>query len=190
MKRKTFFRASLAVALVSILGTVSALIHAQSKADFPSRPIKLIVPYGPGGVTDVVARLVADEASKTLGQAIVVENKPGVNGTLGAMQMVNTDPDGYTLSVVPIGIFRLPHIQKTSYEPLRDLTFISMLAGYSYAIAVRNYAPWKNIADLVEHSRQKPNSISLWHTVHLFQPASGDGGTGPFSQRRVDAYSF
>jgi Tripartite tricarboxylate transporter family receptor len=120
----------------------------------------LIVPYGPGGVTDVVARLVADEASKTLGQAIVVENKPGVNGTLGAMRMVNTEPDGYTLSVVPIGIFRLPHIQKTSYEPLRDLMFISMLAGYLYAIAVRNDAPWKNVADLVEHSRQKPNSIS------------------------------
>ena len=138
MQRRRFFRVALAaagVALTAPLGT-----QALAADDFPTRPIRLIVPYGAGGVTDQVTRALADAASRELGQAIVVENKPGVSGTLGATQVGTAEPDGYTLSMAPVVIFRLPHVQKMRYDPLKDLTYISMIADYNFAVAVKKDA--------------------------------------------------
>ena len=156
----TRFLTAFLTTLACSLGAVPG-VHAQpAGSSYPSRPIKLIVPFGPGGVTDIVARVVADGASKTLGQPIVVENKPGVNGTLAPSQLVGMQPDGYTLCVAALGIFRMPYLQPMRFEPVRDFTFVSMLAGYSYAIAVRSDSPWKTFEELVAHSRRDPDSIS------------------------------
>jgi len=116
----------LAAGMMVLASAGSAPALAQ---DFPNHPIRLIIPYSAGGVTDVVGRALAEQSGKRLGQTVVVENKTGANGTLGATQMLNTAPDGYTVTMVPIGIFRMPHITGTRYDPVKDLTYISMIAG-------------------------------------------------------------
>ncbi len=108
----------------------------------------------------MVGRALAEQSGKRLGQTVVVENKTGANGTLGATQMLNTAPDGYTVTMVPIGIFRMPHITGTRYDPVKDLTYISMIAGYNYYVAVASDSPWKTLDDLVAYAKSKPDTIS------------------------------
>ncbi len=146
--------AAAAMALAATAGTPAL---AQ---DYPSHPIRLIIPYSAGGVTDVVGRALAEQSGKRLGQTVVVENKTGANGTLGATQMLNTAPDGYTVTMVPIGIFRMPHITGTRYDPIKDLTYISMIAGYNYYVAVSADSPWKTLGDLVDYAKAKPDALS------------------------------
>lgn len=128
--------------------------------DYPTRPIKLIVPYSAGGVTDQYGRTFAELAGKRLGQPITIENKPGANGTLGAVQMTNTDPSGYTLAMIPIGVFRMPHITGAQYDPLKDLTYLGAMVGFNYYIVVNADSPWKSIKDLVEHTKRKTQPVS------------------------------
>src|SRR5690349_24456811 len=100
----------------SLLGVAPA--HAQN---FPNKPITLIVPWPAGGSTDRHMRLLAELASKHLGQNIIVENKPGAGGTLGPGMMAQTaKPDGYTIAQFPMGMLRMPHMQKTPWNPLTD----------------------------------------------------------------------
>ncbi|KDC09350.1 tripartite tricarboxylate transporter family receptor domain protein, partial [Bordetella bronchiseptica E012] len=128
-------------------------------ADYPQRPITLVVPYAAGGTTDILGRALAEALAGELKQAVVVENKPGANGTRGASGMKQARPDGYTLTMVPLGVFRQPYIQQVNYDPLKDLTYVSMVGGYNYAIAVADKAPWKTIQELIEHARSHPGEI-------------------------------
>lgn len=160
MQRRSVLRLALAGAAVAA-GTLPSLATAD---EFPSRPIRLIVPYGAGGVTDQVARALADAAGRELGQSIVVENKPGVSGTLGATQMVTTEPDGYTLSMAPVVIFRLPHVQKMRYDPLKDLTYVSMIADYNFAVAVKKDAKWQTMQELIAEAKASKRGISYGTT--------------------------
>ena len=84
---------------------------------FPSRTIRYICPWPAGGSTDIVMRAFAESAGKALGQTVLVENKPGAGGTLGAIELVNARPDGYTLAQLPISVFRIPHMQKVQFDP-------------------------------------------------------------------------
>lgn len=144
-----------ALAAASALGGLSA--HAQA---YPNKPIKVIVPYSAGGVTDQYGRAFADAMGKKLGQSVVVENKAGANGTLGAVQMLNTDPAGYTITMIPIGVFRMPHITGAQYDPIKDLTYLGSLVGFNYYIVVNASSPWKSIADLVEYSKRQAGPVS------------------------------
>ncbi|TMS59175.1 tripartite tricarboxylate transporter substrate binding protein [Imbroritus primus] len=144
-----------AAALLSML--VAGGAAAQS---FPDRPIRLIVPYAAGGITDQVARQLTDIAAKKLGQPIVVDNRPGVNGTMGATQLVGQPADGYLLSMAPIGVFRVPHMQKTRFDPRKDFTYISMIAGYSSAVGVNADSPYKTLKDLVNAAKAPGANIS------------------------------
>jgi len=137
----------------------AALAAPASASGYPQRPITLIVPYAPGGTTDILGRALGEALSKTLKQTVVVENKPGANGTLGVVNLKRAKPDGYTLSMIPLGVFRQPYIQSVSYDPLKDLTYVSMVGGYNYAIAVKTDAPWKSIQELVEHARKHPGEV-------------------------------
>ncbi len=136
---------------------------AQAQA-FPSRPIKLICPWPAGGSTDIVMRAFAESAGKTLGGQMIVENKPGAGGTLGAVELVNAKPDGYTLSQLPLGIFRLPHMQKVQFDPLKDLTYVACLTGYTFGIVVRADSPLKTMKDLVDYAKANPGKLSYGST--------------------------
>lgn len=156
--KKLFATALTGVALLA--GAVPTAAQNSSPAEFPNRTIKLIVPYTAGGVTDQMGRMFAEHAGKRLGQSVVVDNKTGANGTLGAVQMLSTDPAGYTLTMLPIGTFRMPHITGTQYDPLKDLTYISIIAGFNYYIAVNASQPWKSVAELVAFAKKSPSNVS------------------------------
>ena len=106
-----------------VCGLAGALLAWPAVAqNFPDKPVTLIVPYSAGGPTDVAMRALADAAAKHLGQRIIVENRTGVAGTLGPATMVNAKPDGYLISQMPITVFRVPYMQKGSFDPLNDFT--------------------------------------------------------------------
>ena len=153
-----------------LLGTAAAgaaalalpsLARAQA---FPARPIRYICPWPAGGSTDAVIRALAESAGKTLGQQVIVENKPGAGGMLGANELVNAKPDGYTLSQLPHGVFRIPHMQKTTFDTLTDFTWIACLTGYTFGLVVPADGPIKSIADLVAYAKANPGKFTYGST--------------------------
>ena len=96
---------------------------------FPARPIRYICPWPAGGSTDAVIRALAESVGKILGQQVIVDNKPGAGGMLGANELVNAKPDGYVVSQLPHGVFRIPHMQKVQFDVLKDFTWIACLTG-------------------------------------------------------------
>ncbi len=127
---------------------------------YPERPITLYCPWTPGGPTDIAMRGLADAASRQLGQRIIIENKPGAGGALGAQQVAGAKPDGYTLAQAPLGVFRLPHMVKTNFDPVRDLTWIIGAAGYQFGVSVRADAPYKTWDEFIRFSRANPGKVS------------------------------
>ena len=131
---------------------------------FPARPIRYICPWPAGGSTDAVIRALAESVAKTLGQQIIVDNKPGAGGTFGANELVNAKPDGYTLSQLPHGVFRIPHMQKTQFDTLKDFTWIACLTGYTFGLVVPADSPIKSIKDLVDFARANPEKFTYGST--------------------------
>lgn len=128
---------------------------------FPSRPIELIVGYGAGGVVDMVGRAIALPLAKLLGQPVVITNRPGAGGTLGPATMAAKDkPDGYTLAFIAMSIGRQPLMQKTSWDPLKDFTYISMLTDFTMWIAVPADSPFKSLADLLAYAKAHPGEVT------------------------------
>lgn len=152
MKKQLQLSMTLALTLLASTG--------QASSDYPKQAIRLIVPYSAGGVTDLAGRALAEQMSKRLGQSVVVENKTGANGTMGAIQMLTTKPDGYTISMVPIGIYRMPHITGTTYDPAKDFTYISQVAGFNYYLTVSSKSPWKTLDEFVQDAKAKPDTVS------------------------------
>jgi tripartite-type tricarboxylate transporter receptor subunit TctC len=141
---------------------VSPWARAQDK--FPNRPITLIAPWPTGGSSDAVMRAFAESAGRALGGTVIVENKPGVGGTLGATAMLQAKPDGYTLTQLPLGIYRLPHMQKMPFDPVKDLTHIVCLTGYTFGLAASVDAPYKTLKEMVAYARANPGKINYGHT--------------------------
>ncbi|MDB5841538.1 MAG: Tripartite tricarboxylate transporter family receptor [Herminiimonas sp.] len=155
--RRDFIKTSLAA-------SATVAFPAIAQQNYPSRPVKLICPWPAGGSTDIVVRAFAESAGKALGGSMIVENKPGAGGTLGAIELVNARPDGYTLSQLPLGIFRIPHMQKVQFDPLKDFTYIACLTGYTFGIVVRADSPIKSIKDLVDYAKANPETFSYGST--------------------------
>jgi tripartite-type tricarboxylate transporter receptor subunit TctC len=138
---------------------------AANSQGFPTRPITLIVPWPAGGSTDRHLRLLAELAGKNLGQNVVVENKPGGGGTLGPGTMALTaKPDGYTIAQFPLGMLRIPHMQKMQWDPLKDFTYIVGVSGYTFGFTVRADSPYKTFNDYIEAARKSPGKIDYGST--------------------------
>ncbi len=148
--------------LLAISGAALVARPAIAQARFPDRPIRVLVPWTPGGATDIQMRSVCDQASKRLGQPVVVENKPGASGTLGALYMAREGrPDGYTLGQMPNGVFRMPAMtDRPQWDPMRDFSWIIRLVGYMGGVVVRPDSPWQNMQDVVAYARAHPGRIS------------------------------
>lgn len=149
MQRRHF--TALALALAAATG-------AQAQ-NLPNQPITIIVPYAPGGTTDVIGRAMAQAMGKQLKQSVIVENKPGAGGTLGVLDMKRAKPDGLRLTLVPVSIFRLPHIQKAQYDPLNDLTYIASFSAYDFILVVPTDSPFKTVKDVVEYAKTHKEGI-------------------------------
>jgi len=158
LARRNLLRCAIGTALLA----AAASAFAQA---FPSKPVTLIVPWPPGGSTDRHLRGLAEIASKYLGQNIVVENKPGGGGTIGPSQMaLSAKPDGYTLSQFPMGMLRIPHMQKSPWNPLTDFTYIIGVTGYTFGLTVRADSPYKTFNEYIEAARKEPGKIDYAST--------------------------
>lgn len=166
MNSNFFRRAFLKRLAISTSAAVFAGLLGTSSwaSQFPARPVTLIVPFGAGGATDSIVRHLADQASRKLGQPVVVENRPGAAGILGVNRLVTAAPDGYTLSIVPESVYRFPHLQTTLYDPAKDFTYIIHLSGYALGIAVNAKSPFKSWNEVVKEAKKRPGQISYGTT--------------------------
>jgi len=149
-----------ATGFVAVLIAMAAIGVAQAQ-QFPNRPVTLVVPWPAGGGTDIDMRALAAATEKHLGQSIVIENKPGAGGTIGPANMAaSSKPDGYTVSQIPITVFRAPFMRKTNYDPATDFTYIIGLTGYTFGIVVKADAPWKTFDELVDFAKANPGKVN------------------------------
>ena len=143
-------------AAVAVLGTA----QAQS---WPQKPVKIVVPYAPGGNTDVIARMIAQRLGDTLGQQFVVENRGGAGGAIAADLVAKSQPDGYTLCVCALSqLVPVPLTQKVAYDPLKDFTPIANIGANGFVIAVSATAvPAKTLPDFVAYAKANPGKMTF-----------------------------
>jgi tripartite-type tricarboxylate transporter receptor subunit TctC len=160
-------------ALICCLVIVAALATTPnaSAVDYPVRPIKLVVPYAAGGPTDVLGRLVADYLGRDLKQTVIVENKPGAQGAIGAEAVARADPDGYTLFVAAGSIIVLNPMlyKKLSYDPVKDFRMLALVTDLPVVMEVHPSVPAKTVAEFVAYAKQNPGKLNFG--------SAGTGGT-------------
>jgi tripartite-type tricarboxylate transporter receptor subunit TctC len=148
----------------TLLGLAGAALAAPAIAQgrYPDRPIRLIVPWPPGGSADAQLRSLAEIAGRSLGQQIVVENRAGASGTMGALHLTTqARPDGYTLSQMHLSIVRRPFIVRTPpWDPVNDFTHIIGLTGWLFGIAVKADGPIKSWADYIAYAKANPGRLT------------------------------
>ena len=153
-----------AAALTAVsLGTASA-------QTFPAKPVKLVIAFPAGGPTDISMRVLADNASKILGQPVIVENKPGAGGTLPAQALQTAQPDGYTLAQIPLGVFRLPYTTKINWDPVKDISYVLNVTGYAFGIVVPADSPLKTWTHFVAWAKANPGKLSYGSTGTMTSP--------------------
>jgi tripartite-type tricarboxylate transporter receptor subunit TctC len=172
--------AKFAAALL-LVGTATAAVQAQ---DFPNRPIRMVIAFPPGGPTDFVGRLVADKVKDILGQSVIIENKAGANGALGADAVAKSPPDGYTLFLTTVGAVAItPHMRNDlPYDVLRDFAAVTLVVRNTTVVVVRADSPANSAKDLAAMAKAKPGEIAFASTgvgstthlaLELFQTAAG-----------------
>jgi len=152
----------LLVAAVAGLLVATAALAAEPVASFPSRPIHIVVPFTPGGGTDIIARKLAPAMQQQLGQSVVVDNRPGANARIGANVVAKAEPDGYTILLTTNGAFVIsPFIGgKPPYEPLKDFAPVTLVARNSFLVVAGPKRPVSSIADLIAHAKRQPGKIT------------------------------
>src|SRR5947209_12885578 len=153
----------LRIALAS-LSLLSAGDIAVAQSPFPSKPVRIFVPYAAGGGVDILARTLGDVVSRQWGQGVVVENRPGAGGVVASQALATSAPDGYTLIVVASGHATNPFLYpKIPYDTFKDFTPISLLASSPNILLVRADSPFKTLADVIAAAKAKPGSLSFGH---------------------------
>lgn len=135
-----------------------AIAHAQDT--WPSRPVRIIVPYAPGGGTDITSRSIAEALTGRFGQTFVVENRPGANGVVGTEQVSRAAPDGYTFVAQTGTHIMARQIQTLPYDPVTDFTAIAIMARYPLVLMASNRAPFRDLPSLIAAARAQPGGIA------------------------------
>ena len=156
------------VGLLCLAALLAVPLHAQVQA-FPSKAMRIIVPFAPGGATDVLARMFGGEMQKHWGQPVVVENKPGAGGNIGAELGAKSAPDGYTLTLVAHGFMSVnPHVYKSlGYDSLRDFAPITQLVDAPLLLVVNPSVPIKTVREFIDYAKANPGKLVI-----------GNGGSG------------
>ena len=145
-------------ALAALLVAAAPLV-AQAQS-WPDRPVKIVVPFGPGGFTDVAARILQKELGASLGQAVIIENKPGAGSTIGTAEVANAKPDGYTLAMISTTHVISPHLYKQiPYDPIKGFTPVMKLAEGPYVLVVHPSLAARNVAELIALAKAQPGTI-------------------------------
>jgi tripartite-type tricarboxylate transporter receptor subunit TctC len=152
---------SAALVAAGLLGWLAPAASAQEAGAFPTKPISLIVPFQAGVSADLLFRGIAEAASKHLGQPVIVDNKPGGSATLGPATMAGSaKPDGYTVAQIAIPVFRVPYMQKATFDPVKDFTYIILLGGYSLGAVVKADGPFKKWQDVIDFAKANPGKFT------------------------------
>lgn len=153
-----FSRRTLTLGLTATLAIWGLPAAAQS--GFPERTVKIVVPFAPGGSSDSATRILAEQLSNTWKQSVVVENKPGANGSIGAAQVARAAADGYTLLLAPVSVGSVNlFIKNPGFDPLNDLLPITQIAEGDYVLSVRNDVPAKTLAEFGAYARKNPGKV-------------------------------
>ena len=154
--------------LIASLLTIVCTVQMSSAQQWPSRTVRVVVPYGAGGVTDIMARVTADRLGKIFHQSFIVENKPGAGGELGVSYAMHAPQDGYTILFVGSTMFTvLPLTRKVSYAPLKDLVPVSITGTNGMVMVVRKDSPWTTLRDFIQYVKANPGKVTY-----------SSGGTG------------
>lgn len=161
------------LALASLLGVAAALQATAARAadPFPSKPVRIVVGFSPGGSNDIVARLIAPKLADALGQPVVIDNRPGAGGNIAASAVLSAPPDGTTLLMCTTGTLSIqPHLIKSlPFNPETDLLPVTQIANAPYLLLVNAALPVKTVGELVQYARQRPGELNF---------ASSGNGTG------------
>jgi tripartite-type tricarboxylate transporter receptor subunit TctC len=142
---------------------LSASVFAQGAGGYPNRPIRMIVPYAPGGVSDIMGRALAQKMTELLGQAIVVENRGGAGGTLGTDMTAKSAPDGYTITLSSLTAYAVaPNMLKTvTYNPVKDFTALGGVAIAPNILSVGSSAPFHTLKDIIAYAKANPDKLTF-----------------------------
>lgn len=161
-------KTSVAAGVVLILASLPSAFSAQgpaagrTDASYPARPIRLVVPQAPGGSNDIMARYVGGRLADRLGRQVVVDNRPGAEGTIGTEIVARASPDGYTLLMASTAFTMNPAvIRKLPYDPVKDFDWVTVLGRAPVVITVGPSLPVKSLKELIELGRSKPNHITI-----------------------------
>lgn len=149
------------IAACLLLAQFADTARSQSTRDYPSRPITIVIPTGPSVSGDIIMRAYAEIVGKILGQPIVIDNRPGGSGALAAAYVAaNAKPDGYLLLNITIPIYRVPAMQKTSYDPVKDFQPVLLLGGYTLGGVVKASSQFKSWKDVIDYSKTNPGQFT------------------------------
>ena len=164
--------------VTAVLFLLPALALAQA---WPTKPIKLIVPFPAGGGTDFIGRLAAKQLSERLGQPVYVDNRGGANGSIGVQAMMQSAPDGYTLGAISDGptVINPVLYEKNPYYPLRDFVAVAQMIKYPSMLTANPSVPVKSVADLIALAKAKPGALNY-----------SSGGTGNFSHLGLELFAY
>lgn len=147
--------------ILTLLASALFAAAVVAQGPWPAKPIRMVVPFTAGSGTDIIARTVGDVMAKNLGQPVVIENKPGAGGTIGAAQVARSEPDGYTVLIHSSGHALNPAIYPAlQYDTLKDLTGVTPLAALPNVLVVSPAKGWKSVADLVAAAKAKPGQLN------------------------------
>ncbi|MEI6183613.1 MAG: tripartite tricarboxylate transporter substrate binding protein [Polynucleobacter sp.] len=146
---------------ILVVLTAFFLTSIAVAAEFPTKPIKLVVPFPPGGAVDALGRLVGQKTSEILGQPIVIDNRAGAAGSIGTEIVAKSTPDGYTLlmgSTSSLSV--IPNLQKVPYDPIKDFTPVSLVAYIPHVLVINNDVPAKTLAQFIAYAKANPGKLS------------------------------
>lgn len=183
MITRAFISGGMALLASAALQLAPGVVHAQGK--FPERPLRLVVPFAPGGVNDIVGRRWAQDMSRTLGQNMIVENRSGASGAIGSIEVMRAKPDGYTLLIANTTTHVINPIgnKNVGYDPLKDFTALGIIALVPTGVAVHPSLPARNLKELIALAKKNPGQLSfgsagtgsITHlTGELFKKLNGD----------------
>ncbi len=181
--RVRLLRASLVLSLAAIVCAVFAYDRARAEPAFPAKPIRIVIPYGAGGVADLTMRLLAQKLTERTKQQVVIENRPGAGGLLSAKAVLEAPPDGYTLGVIGNGqAIAMSLFKARPYNVLTDFTFVSITARFEMLLAVKADSPLQTLQDVVTAARKDPGKLNFGAinpgstqnlSAHLLKQVSG-----------------
>jgi tripartite-type tricarboxylate transporter receptor subunit TctC len=155
---------------VTLVAAAPMPAFAQAASDYPSRPIELVVPFGAGGGTDILARVTAEAAKKHSSQPITVVNRPGASGSIGLTEVVNARPDGYKIAMITVEMAIIPHMGIAKFSPEADFTPLVRLNADPVVLTVSATSPWKTIEEMVDAAKKSKDPLKF-----------GNAGTGGVS---------